>query len=78
MLKRQSLIIYFRNPKILKEIAKISEIKYYHKKRRYAIVYVSEGEVEEVSAKLKALKNVRRVEESLRDGEEYELDFDVK
>ncbi|MFK5883298.1 MAG: DUF2129 domain-containing protein [Candidatus Izemoplasma sp.] len=78
MLKRKSLIVYFRNPKVLKEIGKISDIKYYHKKRRYAILYVNEEEVEEVSKKIKAIKNVRRVEESLNDNEEYQLDFDVK
>lgn len=78
MLKRKGLIVYFRNPKVLKQIEKISEIKYYTKKKKYAIIYVNEENVESKKEELKKLKLVRKIEESLLENEEYQLDFDVK
>ena len=78
MLKRTSIIIYFKNPKILKEIEKISTIKYYNKKRKYAIIYVNEADVEENMSKISKMKSVKKVEQSLVENEEYILDFDVK
>ncbi|PAT01402.1 hypothetical protein CI105_06715 [Candidatus Izimaplasma bacterium ZiA1] len=78
MLKRTSIIIYFKNPKILKEIEKISTIMYYNKKRKYAIIYVNESDVEENMNKISKMKSVKKVEQSLVENEEYILDFDVK
>ena len=78
MVKRRSLIVYFRNPKVLKHVEKISEIKYYTKKKKYAVIYVNEEELEAKKQELKGIKLVRKVEESLLDSEEYQMDFDVK
>lgn len=75
MLKRRSLIVYFRNPKVLKTIEKISEIKYYTKKKKYAVIYVNEDEVEQKTQELQAIKLVRRVEESLFETEEYQFNL---
>ena len=75
MLKRRSLIIYFRNPKVLKTIEKISEIKYYTKKKKYAVIYVNEDEVEQKIEELKEIKLVRRVEESLFETEGYQFNL---
>lgn len=78
MVIRKSLIIYFRSPKAVKQIAEFGEIKYYTKKGKYAIIYINEDKVEETKTKLSQLKLVRRVEESLTESAEYQLDFDVK
>jgi len=78
MIKRTSIIIYFKNPKVLKEIEKISAIKYYNKKRKYAIIYVNEADVEENMNLISKMKSVKKVEQSLVENEEYILDFDVK
>lgn len=78
MLKRKSLIVYFRNPKVLRKIEKIGEIKYYTKKKKYAIIYANEEEIELKKEELQKLKLVRRVEESLLDNEEYQINFDVQ
>jgi uncharacterized protein YlbG (UPF0298 family) len=78
MEKRVSLIIYFKAPKALKFISKVSEIVYFNKKRKYAIIYCSKGEQEAVTEKLKEIKLIRKVEESMLDNEEYQIDFDVQ
>lgn len=78
MTKRKSIIVHFRTPKAVKMIDKILPVVYYNKKRRYAICYVNEQDLEEKSKELKAIKLVKRVEESLFETDEYQIDFDVK
>ena len=78
MLKRKSIIVYFRSPKAVKLIEKVAPVNYYNKKRRYAICYVNEDQVEDATKELRAIKLVKRVEESLVETDEYELDIDVK
>ena len=78
MIKRKSIIVHFRTPKAIKQIEKISQVTYYNKKRRYAVCYVNEAELQKVMGELKAIKLVKKVEESLFETEEYQLDFDVK
>ncbi len=78
MVKRKSLIVHFRNPKAVKEIEKIVPVQYFHKKRRYAICYVNEAEKVKITNEIKKIKLVKRVEESLFETGEYDLDFDVK
>ena len=78
MTKRKSLIVHFRTPKAIKLIDKILPVVYYNKKRRYAICYVNEEHIEEKAKELKTIKLVKRVEESLFETDEYQIDFDVK
>ena len=78
MVKRKSIIVHFRSPKAIKQIEQFANVTYYHKKRRYAVCYVTESEKEEMIKKMEALKLVKRVEESLFETDEYEIDFDVK
>ena len=75
MLKRKSLIVYFRNPKVLKQVEKHGEIKYFTKKKKYAVIYVNEEELQEKKKELQGLKLVRKVEESLLDTTEYQINF---
>lgn len=78
MLERKCLIIYFKNPKALKDLKRFGNITYYHKKRRYVIIYVNQSEVTKITEQLKQLKSVRYVEESHLDQDAYKIDFDVK
>lgn len=78
MTNRKSLIVYFKNPKAIKQIARVRDIKYFTKKRKYAIIYVNDGEQEQTIKELKTIKLVRRIEESLYENDEYQLDFDVQ
>lgn len=78
MVKRKSLIIYFRNPKVLRNIEKIADITYFTKKKKYAVIYVDESEKDSVMAKIKEMKLVRRVEESLFETDDYNIDFNVQ
>ncbi len=78
MIKRKSLIVYFRSPKAVKQIEKFTSVTYYHKKRHYAVCYVNEDDIELTIEKLKNMKLVKKVEESLFETDEYGLDFDVK
>lgn len=75
MLKRKSIIVYFRNPKVLKQVEKFGEIKYFTKKKKYAVIYVNEEELEQKIKELQGLKLVRKVEESLLDTSEYQINF---
>ena len=78
MVKRKSLIVYFRSPKVVKQIEKFVRIQNYNKKRRKAICYINEAEMEQTLDKLNKMKLVKKVEESLFDTDEYQLDFNVK
>ncbi len=78
MLKRKSIIVYFKTPKVLKKVESLATISYYNKKRRYAVCYVNEENVDDIKRKLKDLKMVKRVDESLFETDEYQLDFNVK
>lgn len=78
MVDRKSLVVYFRNPKAIKQIAEFGEVKYYTKKRKYAILYLNKKDLSKVTENLMKLKLVRKVEESLFENDEYRLEFDVK
>lgn len=78
MLKRKSIIVYFKTPKVLKRVEQLATISYYNKKRRYAICYVNEEDIESITNQLRELKAIKRVEVSLFETDEYQLDLNVK
>lgn len=78
MVKRKSLIVYFRTPKAIKLIDKVLPVVYYNKKRRYAICYSNEEDISKNTQELRAIKLVKRIEESKFETNEYQLEFDVK
>ncbi len=78
MVDRTSLVVYFKNPKVIKHVASFGEIKYYTKKGKYAILYLNKKDVPSVTEQLKKIKLVRRVEETLFENDEYKLEFNVK
>lgn len=75
MLKRKSVIVYFRNPKALKHIEKINPITYFSKKKKYAILYMNEEEIEVKIKELKEIKLVIKTEESMLNNEQYEIEL---
>jgi uncharacterized protein YlbG (UPF0298 family) len=78
MIKRKSLIVHFRTPKAVKQIEQHANVTYYNKKRRYAICYVNEQEQAKKVEAIQKLKLVKRVEESLFETDEYQIDYNVK
>lgn len=78
MIKRKSIIVHFRTPKAVKQIEQHAKVTYYNKKRRYAICYVNETEKASIMETLKKNKLVKRVEESLFETDEYQIDYNVK
>ncbi len=79
MFERVSLIVYYKNPKSIKQIKRFGNVAYYHKKRRYAILYVNLKDQDEVVDGLKKLRHIRKVEVSQLDRDAYNLqDCQVK
>ena len=78
MVKRKSIIVYFRSPKAIKKISKIADVAYYHKKRKYAVCYINEDDLQSKTNDLKKLKLVKYVDESQFDTSDYQLQMDVK
>lgn len=71
MQERQSLIVYFKNPKVLKRLNQYGHVRYYHKKRKYAVLYVDADQVEKLSDSILKLRHIRRIEPSLLDQSAY-------
>ncbi|MGS0973042.1 MAG: DUF2129 domain-containing protein [Candidatus Izemoplasmataceae bacterium] len=65
MIKRTSLIVYFKSPKVLKMLGKIGEIYYYTKRNKYAVIYVNHDEKDSMIEEIRKLKLVKYVEESI-------------
>ena len=78
MLKRRSIIVYYRRNSALKYIEKLMNVTYNHNKRKYALGYVNEEVLDSVIKQIKGIKHVKTVQESLLDYELYDIDFDVK
>ncbi len=70
MHERIQIIVYFKTPKVLKRVKKMGNITYYHKKRKYAIVYINKEKAENIVHSLGELRDVKRVEYSKLDFED--------
>ncbi len=64
MHERTQIIVYFKTPKVLKRVKKVGNITYYHKKRRYAVVYIDTQDAESTIASLNELRHVKSVDYS--------------
>lgn len=78
MVDRKSYIVYFKTPRVLKRIKKMADVSYFHKKRRYAVIYLDEQNHKKVVENINALKHVKKVEESQFDMNQYQFDSNVK
>ena len=78
MLSRQSIIVYFKNPKIIKQLKRMGNVMYFHKKRKYAVIYVNTNDVDTIVQELRKFRHVRKVDVSKLDYSMYDIDFNVK
>lgn len=65
MVKRKSLIIYFKSEHFLKNMDNCVNVAYVSKKRKYAVIYLDENKVKFVRNNLQRTKGVIEVLESL-------------
>lgn len=78
MQPRKSLIVYFKSPKVLKRLKTYGNLAYYHKKRKYAVLYVDEDKTDTLIGEIEKLHHVRKAELSLLDDSAYKPeDFDT-
>ncbi len=74
MVSRKGMIVFFQTPKVVAEIEKAGvHVVYKNDKRNYLTGYVDSPQFEKIKKQVEAIKNVRKVEESLLDMQE--LDF---
>jgi|AntRauTorcE11898_2_1112593.scaffolds.fasta_scaffold00395_13 uncharacterized protein YlbG (UPF0298 family) len=67
MQSRKSLIVYFKSPKVLKKLKSLGNLTYYHKKRKYAVLYVNGDKIDTIMNDIKRLHHVKYVELSRLD-----------
>lgn len=74
MQSRKSLIVYFKSPKVLKKLKTYGNLTYYHKKRKYAVLYVDGDKVDHLIGEIKKLHHVRYAEVSRLDDDQFTLE----
>lgn len=72
MINRKGIIVYFQTPKVIQEIEKQGiAVVYKNEKRNYLVGYVDKNQFDRVKKQLEGMKNVKKVEESLLDMEQF-------
>lgn len=72
MINRKGIIVYFQTVKIIPEIEKQGvAVVYKNDKRNYLVGYVDKNQFDRVKKQLEGMKNVKKVEESLLDMEQF-------
>ncbi|MFP4077763.1 MAG: DUF2129 domain-containing protein [Bacillota bacterium] len=71
MQPRKCLIVYFKSPKVLKRLKSYGNLTYYHKKRKYAVLYVDEDKMQDTIDRIEKLHHVRKAEASMLDDTAY-------
>ncbi len=74
MQNRKTLIVYFKSPRVLKRLRKVGHVSYFHKQRKYAVLYIDEDQLDRIHEELEGLKHVRRVEVSRLDDSPYKIE----
>ncbi len=64
--KRVGLAVWLNNLKMARHLRRLGNVHYVSRKMRYAILYVSENQLEATLAKLNGLNYVKKVEVSHR------------
>lgn len=62
--KRIGLAVWLHHMKMVRQLRRIGNVHYVSQKMRYAIMYVSEDELDDVMAKLKRQNYVKQVDMS--------------
>lgn len=64
--ERAGLIIWTHHLKSTKAFERYGNVHYMSRKMQYVVLYVDAAEADEISAQLRKMPNVRKVERSLR------------
>lgn len=64
MVKRKSLVVYFKNENFLKQLDEYINVAYVSKKRKYAILFMDEQRLKGIRNFLQRTKGVISYEES--------------
>lgn len=78
MIQREAIIVYYKNPKLVKTIKSYGHLTYFHKKRHYAVVYIDAANKENIIKELRAIKGIKYVDESYLDQSAYAFELDVQ
>jgi uncharacterized protein YlbG (UPF0298 family) len=72
MIIRKGIIVYFQTSKVIQEIEKQGvAVVYKNDKRNYLVGYVDKNQFDRVKKQLEGMKNIKKVEESLLDMEQF-------
>lgn len=71
---RESVIIYFKNSKIVQDIEKTYSVVYTSKKNKYSIIFIDSKDVDKLIKKYKYNKIVRYVDKSRIFTEKFSFD----
>lgn len=72
MIKRKGIVVYFRSNKVLKKLSKFDiNITYINKLGKYLTGYVDEIKYEDIKQELKKLKQIKYVDQSKVDMEDF-------
>src|SRR5699024_11467858 len=74
ILNQQILIILFQQIKNLKEIKRHGHLKYAYKRLKYAVLYVDQDDIDEITFKSEKFSFITRVEQSLNPFVETEFE----
>lgn len=66
IVKRQGLIVWFQHMKNIKHIKRYGNLVYVSRKRKYAVVYVNQDELEQIEQKLLKHSFVTKVDRSYK------------
>lgn len=78
MIQREAIIVYYKNPKLVKTIKSYGHLTYFHKKRHYAVVYIDAASKEKIIKELRAIRGIKYVDESYLDQSAYAFELDVQ
>ncbi len=74
MIQRKGIIVFYQSPKVIAEVERLGvHVTYKNESRNYLAGYVDATQFEKIKKLIEAVKNVRKVEESLADMKD--LDF---
>jgi len=71
---RQGLIIWFQHMKNLRQIKRHGHLIYASKRLKYAVLYVDQDDIDEITFKLEKFSFITRVEQSLKPFVETEFE----
>ncbi len=74
--KRQGIVVWFQHMKNLRKLKRLGHLVYASKKKKYALIYVNQEDLEDVKKQAENFHFVKQVEYSYRP--EIEMEFEKK